>query len=325
MCTFNGAKFLQEQLDSIAAQTLLPKELVICDDNSTDETLRLANRFARRAPFDVRIQRNATKLGSSRNFALALSLCTGDLLALSDQDDVWYPQKMATLAIHFNDPATGGVFSDGDILSGDLRQTGQTLWRSYEFCREERYQFQNGAVARQLFRRNIVTGMTLMFRSSLRNVLLPVPPSWVHDGWFAFMIALYSKLILCPERLVGYRRHNMQQIGPPLELRARMRRLTKAGICSFMETAKRRNIFEYSKTARQFGELAKHLQTVSATVAVPPYWIQHAVAKEEFCSTIAAALALNKVSRLKAVLIRSQEYIDYTLAGRQAMVRDLLL
>lgn len=95
MCTYNGSAFLQEQLDSIAAQTRLPDELVICDDGSSDSTVDIVERFAHGVSFRVQLFRNPQNLGSTRNFEQAMRLCTGDLIALSDQDDVWMPEKLA--------------------------------------------------------------------------------------------------------------------------------------------------------------------------------------------------------------------------------------
>ncbi|MCA1556539.1 MAG: glycosyltransferase, partial [Acidobacteria bacterium] len=80
LCTYNGARYLPAQLDSIAAQTLLPDELVICDDCSTDETRDVITSFAARAPFAVRLYVNEVNLGSTKNFEQAISLCTGDII-----------------------------------------------------------------------------------------------------------------------------------------------------------------------------------------------------------------------------------------------------
>ena len=95
MATYNGERFLQEQLDSLAAQTHLPCELVVGDDGSTDGTLDILERFARTAPFPVHIQRNSVNLGYGENFLQTASRCTGEWIAFCDQDDVWKPTKLA--------------------------------------------------------------------------------------------------------------------------------------------------------------------------------------------------------------------------------------
>ena len=90
LATYNGAVYLKEQLESIAAQTRTPDELVISDDQSTDDTLRVIEEFAATAGFPVRLSVNEANLGIAKNFEKAISLCRGDLIFLSDQDDVWH-------------------------------------------------------------------------------------------------------------------------------------------------------------------------------------------------------------------------------------------
>src|SRR5690349_17434303 len=113
LCTYNGGPFLAEQLASYVQQTRLPDELVVCDDCSSDNTMAILRDFAARAPFAVRLHQNAANLRSTRNFEQAIRLCTGDVIALSDQDDVWLPEKLErmerTLAA---DPEISLVFSD---------------------------------------------------------------------------------------------------------------------------------------------------------------------------------------------------------------------
>jgi glycosyltransferase involved in cell wall biosynthesis len=101
MCTYNGSRHLKSQLDSISAQTRLPSELVICDDASSDDTVPIIEQFAASVPFRVRLDVNAQNLGSTKNFEKAIQKCKGDLIALSDQDDVWLPRKLEVLEAEF--------------------------------------------------------------------------------------------------------------------------------------------------------------------------------------------------------------------------------
>src|ERR1022692_2995726 len=94
MCTFDGGRFLSAQLESIAAQTRPPDELVVCDDGSSDASGNIIKDFARRAAFPTRLVVNDKHLGSTKNFEQAISLCQGTIVALADQDDVWYPHKL---------------------------------------------------------------------------------------------------------------------------------------------------------------------------------------------------------------------------------------
>lgn len=94
MATYNGSKFLFEQLESFSKQTRQPDELVVCDDGSTDQTLEILYKFQEDAPFEVKILKNSENLGVGRNFAKALSHCSGDILFMSDQDDFWFESKL---------------------------------------------------------------------------------------------------------------------------------------------------------------------------------------------------------------------------------------
>ena len=101
MTTYNGAAYLPEQLDSILARSRPPDELVVCDDGSTEETLIILNDYAARAPFTMTVVINEQRLGSTKNFEKAIGLCTGDIIFLSGQDDVWRPHTVATIEGQF--------------------------------------------------------------------------------------------------------------------------------------------------------------------------------------------------------------------------------
>ena len=97
MATYNGERFIRQQLDSFSRQTLLPYELVACDDGSNDSTLSILRDFSRSAPFPVVVVKNPERLGHTANFLKAARMCQGDLIAFSDQDDEWLPQKLSRM------------------------------------------------------------------------------------------------------------------------------------------------------------------------------------------------------------------------------------
>lgn len=127
MATYNGAPFIIDQLKSFANQTLPPDELIICDDGSNDLTIDLIQDFCREAQFVVRLYRNELRLGYARNFFKAISLCTGDIIALSDQDDIWLPGKLKTISEAFDAPQTLLVSHDFSVFFDD----GSDEMRSY--------------------------------------------------------------------------------------------------------------------------------------------------------------------------------------------------
>ena len=119
---------LPEQLASIAAQTRQPDELVVCDDGSSDATPQIVEDFASLVAFPVRFFRNPKNLGSTKNFEQAIGLCTGDLIALCDQDDIWLPEKLARQAEMLErDASLGGVFSDAELVDDRSQPIGKRL------------------------------------------------------------------------------------------------------------------------------------------------------------------------------------------------------
>jgi glycosyltransferase involved in cell wall biosynthesis len=245
MCTFNGERYLQEQLESIALQTRLPCELIVCDDRSTDDTVAILKRFQSEAPFPVKVIQNSLRLGSTRNFDQAIGLARGSLIALCDQDDRWAPTKLERLsAMLADDPFLGGVFSDASLIDGDGRDTGLQLFARHKFTAAKQREFV-GSPTTTLLKHDVVTGATLMFRSTIRRYCSPIPASWVHDGWLAWMIALHSRLGLVAEPLIDYRIHPAQQLGVSSTVRAQ---------CN----AETRRQF-YKRVARQFEDLLQRL------------------------------------------------------------------
>lgn len=216
MCTYNGARFVAEQLGSVAAQTRPPAELVVCDDLSSDETARLVEEFAARAPFPVRLSVNERNLGSTRNFGRAVALCTGDLVALCDQDDVWHPEKLERLAARFEArPSVGLVFSDAELVDEDLKPTGRRLWESMGFGPRERRLAERGRALDLFLPGWHVTGATLAFRARFKPLVLDIPDdlALIHDGWITLLVSAVADLDFVAEPLVKYRQHPRQQVG----------------------------------------------------------------------------------------------------------------
>lgn len=218
LCTYNGSRYLEEQLKSIATQTRRPDELVIRDDVSTDDTVRMAERFAETAQFSVHVDRNCKNLGSTRNFELAIEQCQGDIIALSDQDDVWEPRKLERMEAEFAaDPGLGMVFSDALLTDEKLSPIGIRLWRE-TFRRRDQREFAAGRAIEVLLQYNVVTGATMAFRSGLKPAILPIPKltEYIHDAWIALVASMSSRVKFIPEPLVKYRQHAGQQLGAGL-------------------------------------------------------------------------------------------------------------
>jgi hypothetical protein len=214
MCTYNGALYLREQLDSIAGQTRLPDELVVCDDGSTDATLAILEGFAAAAPFPVRIHVNPTQLGTPKNFERAIGLATGTIIALADQDDVWYPHKLERLERELaRSERTGLAFSDADVVDDRLRPAGYRLSQALRAFERNRHLIARGRLFEALVRANLVTGCTAAFRADYKDLVIPVPTACAHDSWAALVIAAVAGVARVDAPLLAYRQHAGNQSG----------------------------------------------------------------------------------------------------------------
>ena len=175
------------------------------------ELLRI---FASSSPFPVDIRINPKNLGSTKNFEQAIALCHGDVIATCDQDDSWLPTKLARIEAALRErPELGLVVSDAWLCDESLQQTGLRTWPELPFTPEMQRRFDAGDGCDMMFRSNLVTGTLAAFRADLRPLLLPIPETWVHDGWIGFLAAAVSPVRALDEPLVLYRQHSAQQIG----------------------------------------------------------------------------------------------------------------
>jgi len=242
MCTYNGARFVGEQLASIAAQTRPPDELVVCDDRSTDATIECIREFARTAPFPVRVFENDKNIGSTKNFERAVELCEGDFIAVADQDDVWLPEKLRRLEEALANESTALAFTDGEVVDESLRPLGQRVWQTIRFGEEEQRLFREGRAFAVLLDHNVVTGAAMALKAEFKKLILPFPNDLTHDGipvihdwWTALIIAAVGDVSFVSEPLFKYRQHAGQQMGVMSE--------RDEQTPSFRAAARRRNTF----------------------------------------------------------------------------------
>lgn len=215
LASYNGERYIAEQLDSIARQTRLPDELVVCDDASNDGTSAIVRNFAQQAPFPVLFFQNGERLGSTRNFEKAIRACSGDIIFLCDQDDVWYPGKIALIEASFIDkPEIGAVFTDADVVDENLRLSGKQLWKAFRFSPKEQSQVLACDALSVLVKHPVVTGATMAFRSTYRDLVLPLADTW-HDAWISLLIGATSRLEALSLPLIAYRQHGANQLGIP--------------------------------------------------------------------------------------------------------------
>jgi len=219
LATWNGERYLREQLDTVYAQTWQPLEVVVSDDASTDGTAAILAEYARER--GLRYAVNPVRLGLTRNFERAIHLSRGELIALCDQDDLWKPHKIAALVENIGSASL--IYCNGmEHLAADGSvQVEHSIGQVFAFARAL------GALAtekptRQLLAENWVVSHTLMFRREVIAHALPFPPHHVyHDGWLALVASKLGGLRYLDQMLQTHRRHAASITFAPPEERPR--------------------------------------------------------------------------------------------------------
>ena len=218
MTTYQGARWVEQQIASILAQTRLPDEVLVYDDGSTDGTPDLVRALLSASPVPWTVTVNVERLGTVRSLEQGLRVTAADVVLLADQDDVWHPDRLARLVA-----AEALVFHDARLVDGDGRDSGRTLWSQVGFTavRRERLALEPLAV---LLEGNPVTGATLAVPASLLQLALPFPEQGWHDYWLALVAAAHGLPVLAlPDLLLDYRLHANNAAGlPPTGLRGRL-------------------------------------------------------------------------------------------------------
>lgn len=213
LCTHNGARFIGEQVASILAQTLPPVEIVLSDDASSDDTVALVVAALAGSPVKLTVIQNDPALGVTRNFEQAMLATSGDVIALSDQDDIWLPDRLAQLATAIIEGGLLLVHSDARLVDESGEPIGAHLLATLGVGRAERAQIHSGDGFTVLLHRNVVTGATTAFRRELLASAVPFPDAWVHDEWLAAIAGAVGRFDLVDEPLTDYRQHSGNQIG----------------------------------------------------------------------------------------------------------------
>ena len=215
LCTYNGEKFLRQQIDSILNQTRRVDEIVVCDDGSADSTVSILNAYQDQYPGLFRIYINEKNLRSVKNFEKAISLCQNEIIFLCDQDDVWTENKVQIIMQFFvNHPnifvvATNGYGIDDANNSLDV----YSLWDIPKFFVEYKIPVDYFKII--AFAGNIATGASMALRKDFFEEIKPFPilDGFHHDEWIALNAASNNKFDFLQEKLFKYRIHSDQQVG----------------------------------------------------------------------------------------------------------------
>lgn len=217
LCTYNGERFLQAQLDSLLAQTRLPDQIVAFDDVSNDGTWAILEAFASRARqhgIEVRLRRQPVNVGYVRNFEAALAECSGEVVFLCDQDDVWHPDKIERMAARFEaEPGLTMLHTDARLVDADGNGLGVSAFKAFEVSRAEIRAMHAGRAFDVLLKRNIATGAAMAVRLQVVRKAGSVPDGWIHDEWLGMVASLLGKADTLESAMIDYRQHGNNQLG----------------------------------------------------------------------------------------------------------------
>jgi glycosyltransferase involved in cell wall biosynthesis len=202
LATWNGGGYLVQQLTTLARQTVLPKELVVSDDESSDRTMSILEKFARTAPFPVHVSRQPERVGYERNFADAGVRATGDLIMFVDQDDLWHPRKIERFAGFAAQTPARLLVHDLELFQSE---SGETLIPSFF-----------GQLASVGLPRDVcVHGCALAIRRGLIEQWgWPPEGSTVsHDCWFGLLASATGDRAFSDNRLIRHRIHHENTSG----------------------------------------------------------------------------------------------------------------
>lgn len=253
ICTFNGEKYLSEQLDSILSQSIKPKQIVVCDDGSTDKTNIIVSHFTINHPeINWKHKKNDVQMGVIKNFEQAINLCDEEIVFLSDQDDVWLQNKAEKVLNVLSKNQYSVIFTDARIVDVNCTQLGLTMFQKIDFKIDEQLKFHKSNWSMYLLLSKYhATGATMAFKKSIVQKFMPFPinTSYYHDAWIATLAACIGELTFINEPLILYRQHENQQIGAKLNTVAGLQKVHKYGIIESL-IAKRNSenvIYEFFK------------------------------------------------------------------------------
>lgn len=200
LCTYNGQLYLKDQLESILSQTVPPSEIIICDDGSNDDTVSIVNQYVAKYP-QIRFFQNPVRLGYNKNFEKAMTLATGDYIAISDQDDIWASTKIERML--------DGYTGDSQVVYCNSVRFKDSIKNASKPSKH--YRRVSGIYVKRLFLYNTVSGHAIMLKRSILNQILPFPDKGYYDWWIAMVACCNGGLSYVEDTLVYQRVHDNNQ------------------------------------------------------------------------------------------------------------------
>lgn len=209
ICTYNGSKYIEEQLASILAQNIKPKCVYIGDDRSTDHTIDICDYLLGKSGVRYKITKNKTNLGYAENFMKQARLCTAPVIFFCDQDDVWRKDKVTFFKEYLDSEDKGLLFFSNAYLTDErLLVKKHSLWDVMPIPKKNRIRYCDG-----LDKTYFITGATMAIRKRLLDRCPDIPNGVPHDAWLGVLASIKGFIVPIPEKLIFYRQHSNNQLG----------------------------------------------------------------------------------------------------------------
>lgn len=247
LATYNGEKYVSEQIESILSQTHKNFNLIISDDNSTDNTFKILKKYEK-TDKRIKVYKQISNIGYVKNFEFLLSKVESKYFMLSDQDDIWLETKVEKEYKKIKEDNNDLVFSDLRIVDEKLnilyKSFNKTMHLYRKICKYNDYRLE--------FLYNCITGNTIICKSSFIEQILPIPEGVKHDAWIGLIVSLKGKIKYLDEQLILYRQHSNNQIGIK-------KHKTKEGRRNKIINIRKKQFLEYNKNNNKFPDEIKIL------------------------------------------------------------------
>lgn len=210
MCTYNGTKYVERQVESILNQTHSVDEIIVCDDGSSDDTIAKVEAILKETEIEYEIYVNNSNQGVAKNFLTGLKKSTGDYVFTCDQDDVWVEDKVEIFLNEITKTHKMLYFSNGILVDAEENDLGALLWDTLSF---KHSMSDKSTLFDLLLNRCIVTGAAMVVSRKLIDSVDCIPNGWLHDGWLAMYAAVNDSIYAINKETFLYRQHANNVVG----------------------------------------------------------------------------------------------------------------
>ena len=273
MCTYNGESYLREQLESILNQTVPVDEIILCDDGSTDNTVKIARSVLEAGTVTFRIIENERSLGVAENFLCALKHTSGDYVFTCDQDDIWVKNKVEIFVKEIKQSNRLLYFSDGLLVDGQGRSLHMNLWEVY---RVPYLESSEHLYMKNLVRNGIVTGAAMCVSRELIDSVDEIPTPFLHDEWLSVVATGKDSIRAIPHVTFHYRQHGKNVVGAEKQ---GFKTQAKRWIGNFKEIEGIRE--QRCNRAEAIAAIARHTQYQPLTEACHNFWLEMKASSHE--------------------------------------------